>query len=296
MFSSLVDRVLIKQVEFSKELEILEGYIENFIERNNQFSLLYPFAIRKGKRIRSVLYFLNWYEGSSISPEIKYKTIALIELFHFASILHDDIIDNNMIRRNANSFLKEYGHKNSIIFGDLLFVKVLDEFLKLHYNNKFIKNLFLKVCNSTAYGAQLERNLTINSSFQECLKVSILKTSSLFKLSCFLGSFLSSDNFQNAKMSAIDGLCFGILFQFQNDLNDYSDNHFEKSEDFVQKNITMPLLLVRDCFSFDLSGFLSNSKQAYDEIKKLMHTPELQTYAHNIFSKYLQKITFLPNF
>ena len=284
------------QVEYSEDLNVLEHYIKEFLEINTRMSHLSPFEFHKGKRIRSILYFMHWKNLSSVSLEMKYKTIALIELIHFASILHDDVIDNNMIRRNASSFVKKYGHKNSIVFGDFLFVKVIDEFLKLHTSNNLVKNFCLKACTSTAYGALLERRLTIGSSFQECLKMSILKTSSLFELACFLGEYLSSNNFQKAKISAIAGLCFGILFQFHNDINDYSASSFKKSEDFMQKNITMPLLLIRNFFGFELSKFHSTNQQTYDEIKKLMHTPKFQVYAFDVLSKYYNRVTSLLDF
>ncbi len=293
MFSDVIDRVLSKQVEYSEDLRVLEDYIKEFLEINTRVPHLSPFEVHKGKRIRSILYFMNWKNPDSVSSEIKYKTIALIELIHFASILHDDVIDNNMTRRNASSFLSKYGYKNSIVFGDVLFINVIDGFLKLHNSNTLVKNFCLKACTSTAYGALLERHLTISSSFQECLKTSILKTSSLFELSCFLGEYLSSTDFQKAKISAIGGLCFGILFQFHNDVNDYSTTNFEESEDFMQKNITMPLLLLRDFFNFDLSKFNSTNQQTYDEIKKLMHTPEFRAYAFNILSKYQRRATSL---
>ena len=296
MFSDIINRVLSKQVEYSKELEILENYIKVFFESNAKLLHLSPFEFHKGKRIRSVLYFLNWQRSSSVSSEVKYKTIALIELIHFASILHDDVIDNNMTRRNASSFVKKYGHKNSIVFGDVLFVKAIKEFLQLHDQSSLVKNFCLKACTSTAYGALLERHLTINSSFQESLKMSILKTSSLFALSCFLGEYLSSNDFQKARTVAITGLCFGVLFQFQNDIQDYLEPNFEKSEDFMQKNITMPILLVRDFFHFDLSKFHSTDQQTYDEIKKLMHTPDFRVYAFDVLSKYRQRITSLLDF
>lgn len=296
MFSDIINKVLSRQVDYSEELRVLEYYIKWLLELNARLSHLAPFAHHKGKRIRSILYFTNWEKFSSVSRETKYKTIALIELIHFASLLHDDVIDNNMTRRNASSFVQKYGHKSSIVFGDVLFVKVIDEFLKLHDNNNLVKNFCLKACASTAYGALLERHLTIDSSFQECLKMSALKTSSLFELSCFLGAYLSSNDFQKAKASAIAGLCFGILFQFHNDIKDYSAPSFEKSEDFMQKNITMPLLLLRDFFQFDLSKFNSTNQPTYDEIKKLMHTPEFQVYAFDVLSKYHKRITSLPGF
>ena len=335
VFSGLVEAVLSKRNDYDEELANVEKTIDFFLQTNSQFSQLHPFILNQGKRIRSILYFLNWrsvteqkstiaqkstaerrfiaehksikeaaaerqqsaakqsdFLGNSrpIDLDLKYRTIALIEIIHFASLLHDDVIDNNAIRRNSASFFRKFGAKKSIVIGDLLIVKALGEFLALHSQNSIVKNLCLRECSAMAYGATLERNLTITSSFQDCLRVSALKTASLFKLACFLGNFLSSNDFSAAKSKAFLGLCFGIIFQFANDLESYTSDDCRFSEDFSQKNITLPLMLLRDHCDFSLSKFLSSEQKDYDEIRRKIQTHDFQTAAQQRLSKFLTPV------
>ena len=286
MYKHLINNALHKQTKYAKDLNCLENAIADFLGSNSTFRELTPFILNRGKRIRSILYFMHWDNSAIIHPDVKYKTIALIELIHFASILHDDVIDNNMVRRNSASFLSEYGAEKSIVHGDLLLVKAIDELLKLHHDNELVKNFCIRECSATAYGAILERNLTLNSSFQDCLRASALKTASLFKLCCFLSSLISSNDFELSKKSAIFGLCFGVLFQFQNDLDSYSSPDCRNSEDFMQKNITLPLIILRDKLHFDVSKFKSLEQIVYNEIQNLMHSPAFQKYAEEKLNKF----------
>ena len=289
MFSKLINDVLSKRENFKAELLKLEETIDSFITGNEQFHILEPFVLNKGKRIRSILYFMNWAQEKS--SNVKYKTIALIEMIHFASIMHDDVIDNNFFRRNTASFMQKYGMGKSVILGDFLLVKAIDELLKLYSGNEMAKNFCLHECSATAYGAVLERGLCENSSFDECLRVTSLKTAPLFKLACFLGKFLSTGDFESAKHSAVFGLCFGTLFQIQNDLDSYGSEYFENSEDFTQKNITLPLIILRDHFEFDISKFYASNQNGYDEIRKLLHTERFQAITYQLLSKFIRFVS-----
>ena len=290
MFSELIGNILSKREEYSKDLKALEENLLDFLKTDNQFSILRPFVINKGKRIRSILYFLNWKSNALIN---KHKTIALIEMIHFASILHDDVVDENISRRSGFSFVKEYGKKKSILFGDFLLVKAIDELLRIHSQNEIVKNFCLRECSATAYGAVIEHLLNEKSSFQECLRVASLKTGSLFKLSCFLGRYLSTEDFETSKKTAICGLCFGTLFQFQNDIDSYKFESFKDSEDYMQKNITLPLIILRDNFKFDISKFHNSNQENYDEIRKLILSSEFSDVSKKLLSKLIDVCTEL---
>ena len=87
----------------------------------------------KGKRIRSILslyYYYRYYNKNSYNIEELYNILAIVELTHFASLLHDDVIDNSTSRRYEKSFNYLYGNKNSILIGDYLLISV--------FNNLFI--------------------------------------------------------------------------------------------------------------------------------------------------------------
>lgn len=295
MFSHLINKILIKRNIFKEEFIALEASLEKFIFKNNQFSILAPFVFNRGKRIRSILYFLNWDHSFNLMKSEKYKTIALIELMHFASIIHDDVVDNNKNRRNGNSFMKEYGIKKSILFGDFALIKTVNEFITLHSENEFVKKLFLRECSATAYGAVLEQQLNQNSSFQDYIKVASLKTSPFFKLVCFLGKFLSTNDFETAKKAASWGVCFGILFQAQNDFDGYAPENFNESEDFIEKNITFPIIILRDEFGYDISKFYISNQENYMEIKNAVNSDEFKTVSKQYFNKFLNYLEFMSH-
>lgn len=289
MFSIEIDKILSKKSIVENDLLNEEIYLSEFIKMSPQGALISPFIIGKGKRVRSILYFyfLNKFSNKHIDDDIKYKSIALLEILHFASIIHDDIVDNNFNRRNKESFFKKYGKKQSILIGDYILIKTLNEFLKLNHANKIVQNLFVKSCQSTAYGAILEQILTDQSTISDYLKVASLKTSPFFKISCFLGSYFGSQNFETSKKAAIFGICFGVLFQVQNDINCYKFKNFEESEDYVQKNMTLPIFIIRDYMGYNINQFNKTSHDGYQFIKNLIFSENFEKILKRLLKKYI---------
>lgn len=288
MFSIEIDKILSKRCIFENDLLIEEIYLTEFINECPQGNLLSPFIIGRGKRIRSILYFyfLNKF-CPNIDEKVKYETIALIEALHFASIIHDDVVDNNLNRRNKESFLKKHGKKQSILIGDYVLIRALDKFLKLHDGNRIVQNLFIRECHSTAYGAILEQTMTNQSTISDYIRMASLKTSPFFKLSCFLGNYFGSQNFETSKKIAIFGICFGILFQVQNDIDCYKFESFEESEDYVQKNMTLPILIIRDYLGYDIKQFNEISKDGYNQIKILIFSEYFEKRLKMVLRKYI---------
>ena len=194
MFSNIISAIQQHKAKYSTEFNEVTKYQEEILSTSKYMSLLSPFIINKGKRLRSIIYFDNWKPSTNVIPSIKYKTIALIEMMHFASLSHDDIVDNNYTRRDADSFFKKYGKKNTILYGDYILINSINRFLELHKDNSIVKTMFLKELENTSYGALLEQKLDRDSSFSEYLNVIKLKTASFFGLCAFLGVFLSNND------------------------------------------------------------------------------------------------------
>ena len=277
-----------------KELDVIDSLIKSYIHCDMTGMKRLNQIVSSGKRIRSILYLFYW-EKCKSNP-LKYCIPAILELIHYATLLHDDVIDNNNMRRGKSSLNTTNGNKMSIIIGDTLLVQMIDKLLHIFNDNVLLRNFCLRELRAIAYGAYLERALTIKSTLNECIRVAWLKTSSLFKLSCFLGKFISTHDFEKSKTSAIVGICYGILYQFQNDIDSYSFEFYEDSEDFMQKNITMPLLIARDYMNYDVTKFLKSDEFTFCELKEIIHTPEFQVYVRKILAKYLEKVSELPEF
>ena len=288
MFSYIISKLLQKKEDHTYELQKITPQLENFISSSKYMSLLHPFIINKGKRLRGIIYFSNWENSSNVSEDIKYKTIALIELMHFASIMHDDVIDNNNFRRDTDSFLKKYGKKNSILYGDYILIKSINCFLELHKENDIVKNMFLKETEATSYGALLEQKLSFDSNFLDYLNVISLKTAPFFGLSAFLGKFLSTKDFE-AAMKAYDiGIQFGIIYQAQNDINCYNFENYLDSEDFIQKNITLPIILLKELGDKNLENLFKPNKENYFYIKDFTKSDKFKKLVYQYFQKQIK--------
>ncbi len=262
----------------------------------------------KGKRIRSILslyYYYRYYNKNSYNIEELYNILAIVELTHFASLLHDDVIDNSTSRRYEKSFNYLYGNKNSILIGDYLLISVFNNLLKILNNkqySKYIVNQFIKASTDIAYGAYLEHNLKLNNipkasnnnfitkfNIEDYLRIARLKTGSLFKFSCMSGGRLSNTHFNEIKKSASFGLIFGIIYQIQNDLNDYKYNNYEESEDYMQHNITVPIIILQSIT--DIQDIFNNKTQEnFNKIKGLISTEKFKQLLNNGIDKYINYI------
>src|SRR5690242_17598242 len=79
---------------------------------------------RKGKQIRPMFVFLS----ARLAGEVKeatYRTAALVELLHTATLVHDDVVDDSMERRGMFSINALWKNKIAVLVGDYLLSKGL---------------------------------------------------------------------------------------------------------------------------------------------------------------------------
>ena len=295
MFDYIIQKVLLNYNRYCNSLQILDKYMRQMISSLYCYSTLDSIITNKGKRIRSILALDFYCKYNSNISDLLYKILALIELTHFGSLLHDDVIDDNNYRRNQASFKYLYGIKQSILTGDYLLIKVFDLFLNTVLNNtvsnKYLLNQFIKACTSTAYGACVEQQLNLDSNLQDYIKVAGLKTGSLFKFACLAGSALSNTEFDNVKYASIYGMYFGIIYQVQNDLNDYKCNTYQESEDYTQSNITFPIILINRYIQNIKHIFKHKSQYNYELIKSIIVTKKFNEISLQVLQKYLECLT-----
>jgi geranylgeranyl diphosphate synthase type II len=241
-----------------------------------------------GKRVRSILFYM--FSDLKKLTKKHHETMGLIETIHNASIMHDDVVDMNPIRRGMNSVYGSKGAKIGILEGDFLIINAVKRFLELHKNDTFSKKYFLRECHATAYGALSEQNLNQSTklpSINEYIRMISIKTSPLLKLSCLLGTYLSGKSFEECKKAAIFGVCFGILYQIQNDLDSYRVSDHHASEDYMQKNITLPIITLCQDFEFSLMEFKTTFNQEYfEKIKEAINSKKFQKKLEEHTRKY----------
>ncbi|MCU7728469.1 polyprenyl synthetase family protein [Actinoplanes sp. KI2] len=175
---------------------------------------------------------------------------------HVASLVHDDIIDNDMLRRGRPTVHAQFGADNAIVAGDAL---LFDLFLCLAEcrqtgarDDRIVAALEvaaragLDLCR----GQSLEYEITESGArdLDAYLQMIALKTGALFRGACQSGALLGGGT--DAEVEAVGryGDELGIAFQMCDDLFTYTGQNDEaigKSvlSDIRNKRMTLPALL-----------------------------------------------------
>lgn len=200
-----------------------------------------------GKRIRPILVLL----GSNACGYQGDKHIALaamIEFFHTATLLHDDVVDDSELRRGRETANNIWGSKASILVGDYLFTLYIDLMLKA--DNKKIMHLLAGINSKITRGEikQLNNKRNIDLTIQEYFDVISAKTSLLFAASTGISAIISDETSEVETALYNYGLHLGNAFQIIDDMLDYSSNEerMGKSvgDDLADSKITLPLIYI----------------------------------------------------
>ncbi|MFY9798193.1 MAG: polyprenyl synthetase family protein [Candidatus Nitrosopolaris sp.] len=232
------------------------------------------YACDGGKRIRPLILLLS-------AESIKARTIgsvnvsenddafiaaSAIELLHTESVIHDDIIDEENLRRGKPSFHVKYGYNNSILTADFVLGIILNIGSKMHDSR--VSRELSKAAIKMTEGEIMEIKLGKNSKIEEDDYIKVLehKTGSLFEASAKIGAILSGGIEDEIHAMATFGSLLGIAYQIHDDLMDWS-NEERLFNLLVKKNGQSREFVER---MEDL--YLSYSTKAKNELRKIRDT------------------------
>jgi octaprenyl-diphosphate synthase len=197
----------------------------------SEFYLPLKYACNGGKRIRPFILILcaeslnNGYLGSLNSrvTENIFTVSTAIELLHTQSVIHDDIIDSDNIRRGMPSFHVKYGYNASILTADFILGMILNIGAKINNNQvtKELSNASIKMSEGEMLEIRLVKNHNISQD--DYIKVIENKTAALFEASSKIGAILGRGNEQQINALANYGRLLGIAYQIHDDLFDYNN-------------------------------------------------------------------------
>ena len=197
----------------------------------SEFYLPLKYACNGGKRIRPFILTLaaeslnngNLELLSSRAIESIFTVSTAIELLHTESIIHDDIIDSDNLRRGLPSFHVKYGYNASILTADFILGIILNIGSKID-NKQVIKELS-NAAIKMSEGEMLEIRMVKNHNISQDDYIRVIenKTASLFEASAKIGAILGNGNDQQIKALASYGKLLGIAYQIHDDLIDYNN-------------------------------------------------------------------------
>ena len=205
----------IKKIDNALDLE-LNLYSES------EFKEPLKYALDGGKRIRPVILLLS----SECIGKIDDNTLAAacaIEFLHTESVIHDDIIDNETLRRQKDPFHIKYGYNTSVLTGDFVLGLILNIASRIN-NPRVTKNLATTAM-MMSEGEMIEGRLEASEdvTFDDYIKVIEYKTAIAFETASRLGAIISGGTENEIEALADYGKNIGIAYQIRDDLHDWQN-------------------------------------------------------------------------
>jgi len=202
----------------------------------SEFHAPLRYACEGGKRIRPLILLLCAECVQSKKPDADaYLAASAIELLHTESIIHDDIIDEENLRRGKPSFHVKYGYNSSILTADFVLGIILNIGSKL--KDLRILNELSNAATRMSEGEMMEIRLGKEPDISEddYIKVLEYKTASLFEASARIGAIIGGGTEDQVHAMTSFGNLLGIAYQIHDDLIDF-DNENRLFNMLVKKN------------------------------------------------------------
>jgi len=216
-----INPLLEKYSAYIKKINnVLDSELELYTE--SEFKEPLKYALDGGKRIRPIILLLS----SECVGEIDDNTLAAacaIEFLHTESVIHDDIIDNETLRRQKDPFHIKYGYNISVLTGDFVLGLILSIASRIN-NPRVTKNLATTAM-MMSEGEVIESRLEASEdvTFDDYLKVIEYKTATAFETASRLGAIISEGTEEEIESLADYGKNIGIAYQIRDDLLDWQN-------------------------------------------------------------------------
>lgn len=230
---------------------------------------------RKGKQLRPMFVLLSAKLCGPIT-ESSYRAASLVELLHTASLVHDDVVDESMERRNFFSTYALWKTKISVLVGDYLLAKGM--LLSLDHDDFRVLQIMSRAVREMSEGEllQLEKSRTLNITEDEYYHIIKGKTASLLASACAAGAYSASKDEALTERMRLFGEKVGLAFQIKDDLFDYGAEQVGKptGNDIREKKMTLPLIYTLNHTDKEtrkrLTYIIKNENTRKDKIKEVI--------------------------
>ena len=221
--------------KLTSDVELVQKMTEYYIETG-------------GKRLRALLTLgtakLCGYSKGSRDVNLA----ACVELIHSATLMHDDVIDEGVVRRGKKTLNKVWNNQSSVLIGDYLLSRCFE--MMVEDGNLEVLKVLSSTSSKIAQGEvlQLQHKGEVDMLEETYLKIISSKTAELFAAATKVGAILSGANNKEKDALEFYGRNLGLTFQIADDTLDYNSELklFGKKigQDFFEGKITLPIILL----------------------------------------------------
>ncbi|KAG2477527.1 MAG: Polyprenyl synthetase family protein [Nitrosopumilales archaeon] len=220
-----------KNIEVNPLLETYGKYIKKIndaleaelgLYSESEFIKPLKYSLEGGKRIRPIILVLAAESVGKVDDNT-YSAACAVEFLHTESVIHDDIIDDETLRRQKDPFHIKYGYNAAILTGDFVLGLILNISSRLD-NPRITKDLSttaMLMSEGEIIEGMLESSEDV--TFDDYLKVIEYKTSTAFEVAARLGAILGGGTEEQIEALTEYGKNIGIAYQIKDDLLDWKN-------------------------------------------------------------------------
>ncbi len=249
IFTSISEYLQFVETEINTQAElIVESWSQNGEQAGHIDRVVHHLLDKPGKMLRPALVLLSagmvgWDPAGEIEElnSSLIKLAAAVELIHSASLIHDDIIDDEEIRRGQSALHRKHGNQTAVLVGDILYAQSFSLITSLKLpswdRHLAIYQLYCDTTRNMCLGEIIEQRVIddkLSLDFSEYLDILKNKTAVLMSACCHSGAILAgADDFLAQKLAEF-GMAFGLAFQLLDDHKD-KDALIKKDVNIVEK-------------------------------------------------------------
>ncbi len=227
-------------------------------------------------------------------PEATIRLAAAVELLHLASMIHDDVIDQAVLRRNMPSFLALHGAGDAVLIGDLLMASGLRLVADLAEKKEVSQVIEAVQVIIQAEARQSESRMLGKASVKKYLHQIAGKTAVLMCLALRAGAQKNGASEQACQQLQRTAWNMGMAFQIVDDMLDFSNQSSigKPAQSDLKAGIwTLPVLLALNKYKQSAGNTESVAQQ-----KKLAKELERPSLGRNSRRKIVDLVKNLSGF
>lgn len=260
------------------ELDALNAEIRRGLQTSNPLmnDIVETYLRTKGKQIRPILVLLSAKLLGGIT-DATISSAASIEMLHNASLIHDDVIDFTLKRRNEPTVNAVWDNHVAVLVGDYFVSSSLEMAMRTGSMNCI--SIIARLGRTLSLGEIDQIDKARNHQLSEDAYFAIIeqKTASLFVACVEMGAATTDASPDCAARLREVARLLGLCFQVRDDIFDYYDSEAigkPSGNDLREGKITLPLLYALNCPGqpdcADMNRIVRNSELSADDIARLI--------------------------
>jgi octaprenyl-diphosphate synthase len=198
-----------------------------------------------GKRLRPALLLLCAGALGCTSTQ-RFNLAAVVEFIHTATLLHDDVVDESVLRRGNATANEAFGNPASVLVGDFLYSRAFQ--MMVEAGDMHIMEVLANATNVIAEGEVMQLMNLHNAALDEASYLQVIrsKTAKLFEASAKVGAMLANASTEMQTACSDYGQALGTAFQVIDDVLDYDGDTVvmgkSLGDDLREGKATLPLI------------------------------------------------------